>query len=58
MTRTCATVCRDSFISLVEEYDAGKSPESKAAWLSSNLGMQLPPSADRYRPMHCQPIHL
>ncbi|CAL5220687.1 g2736 [Coccomyxa viridis] len=38
---------RDSFISLVEEYDAGKSPESKAAWLSSNLGMQLPPSADR-----------
>ncbi len=48
MARNWATACRDSFIGLVEEYESGKSPESKAAWLSSNLGMQLPPSADRY----------
>ena len=39
---------RDSFFSLVEEYDLHSGGEDKAAWLSSKLGMQLPPSADRY----------
>ena len=52
MAKGCSA-CRDSFITLVEEYDSGRDCAGKAAWLSSKLGMQLPPSADRYSPLHC-----
>jgi hypothetical protein len=36
-------------VELVEGYDRGLPGDSKAAWLASKLGMQLPTTADRYR---------